>query len=55
MKKKIFLALYVICVIVTFVSAILVITKRIDNPGLSIISMLLGLIFSNLYNSEKEK
>ena len=55
MKKKIYLSLYILFAIVTFVSAVLVITKKLDNAGLSVISMLFGMIFANLYNSEKGK
>lgn len=55
-KMKIYLTLYIIFLILTFVSAGYVIYHKGQvNAGLSIISMLFGLIFIGLYRNTKKK
>ena len=50
LKMKIYLILYIIFLVLTFVSAGYVIyNKGETNPGLAIVSMLFGLIFAGLY------
>jgi len=56
LKKRIYLILYIIFLIITFISAGYVIyTKGQTNPGLAIVSMLFGLIFAGLYRDVKKK
>ena len=56
LKKRIYLILYIIFLIITFMSAGYVIyTKGQTNPGLAIVSMLFGLIFAGLYRDAKKK
>jgi len=56
LKKRIYLILYIIFLIITFISAGYVIyTKGQTNPGLAIVSMLFGLIFAGLYRDAKKK
>jgi len=55
LKMKIYLILYIIFLIITFVSAGYVIyNKGQANPGLAIVSMLFGLIFIGLYRETKK-
>ena len=55
-KMRIYLILYIIFLIITFISAGYVIyTKGQTNPGLAIVSMLFGLIFAGLYRDAKRK
>lgn len=56
LKMKIYLILYIIFLVLTFVSAGYVIyNKGETNPGLAIVSMLFGLIFAGLYRDAKKK
>lgn len=55
MKKNIYLALYVIFALIVFISGVMVWIGKLNNAGLSIISMVFALVFANLYNSEKRK
>lgn len=56
LKMKIYLILYIIFLVLTFVSAGYVIyNKGETNPGLAIVSMLFGLIFVGLYRDAKKK
>ena len=56
LKMKIYLILYIIFLVLTFVSAGYVIyNKGETNPGLAIVSMLFGLIFAGLYRDVKKK
>ena len=56
LKMKIYLILYIIFLITTFISAGYVIyNKGKTNPGLAIVSMLLGIIFIGLYNETKKR
>ena len=53
-KKSIFLALYIIFLIMTITGVYLVLSGKVDNAGYSIIPMLFGLIFVNLYHKVKK-
>lgn len=53
-KMRVFLALYIIFVILTFIGGFMVITKRLDNAGYAVIPMLLALIFSVLCRNSKK-
>jgi len=56
LKMRIYLILYIIFLIITFISAVYVIyTKGQSNPGLAIVSMLFALIFIGLYRNSKNK
>ena len=56
LKMRIYLILYIIFLIITFISAGYVIyNKGQTSPGLAIISMLFGLIFIVLYRDSKNK
>lgn len=55
-KMKIYLFLYIVFLILTFVSAGYVIYRKGQvSAGFSIISMLFGLIFIGLYRNTKKK
>lgn len=53
-KKNIFLGLYIIFFILTFVGAILCIISKVNNAGYAIIPMLISLIFCSLYKNSKK-
>ena len=54
-KRNIFLTLQIIFLILTFVGAILVVMKKVDNVGYSVVPMLWSLIFGGfMHNSEKK-
>ena len=53
-KTKIFFILCVIFMILTLIGAYLVITRRLDNAGYSVIPMLFALTFSSLYGNSKK-
>lgn len=53
-KMRVFLALYIIFVILTFIGGFMVITQRLDNAGYAVIPMLFALIFSVLYRNSKK-
>ena len=56
LKMRIYLILYIIFLIITFISAGYVIyNKGQVSAGLSIVSMLFGLIFIGLYTNTKKK
>lgn len=56
LKMKIYLILYIIFLILTFVSAGYgIFHKGEASPGLAIVSMLFGLIFIGLYRESKKK
>ena len=50
MKKTIFLVLYIIFLFLTMIGVYLVLSKKVDNTGYSVIPMLFGLIFARLYH-----
>lgn len=54
-KKNIFLTLQIIFTILTFVGAILVFLKKVDNAGYAVIPMLWALIFGGLMQSSQKK
>lgn len=53
-KKTIFLALYIVFLILTFIGVFLVLSRKVDNAGYSVIPMLFGLIFVSLYHKAKK-
>lgn len=53
-KMRVFLALYIIFAILTFIGGFMVITERLDDAGYAVIPMLFGLIFSVLYRNSKK-
>ncbi len=52
-KSKIYLALQIIFMVLTFVGGILLFIDKIDNPGMSICCMGLSLIFKSFYDHSK--
>jgi len=54
-KRNIFLVLQVIFTILTFIAAILVIMKKLDNAGYAIIPMLWSLIFGGFVRESQKK
>lgn len=54
LKKKVFLVIYVIFVVLTFIGAFMVITHKVNNAGYAVIPMLFGLIFGVLYRNSKK-
>jgi len=54
-KRNIFLALQIIFLILTFIGAILVIMKKLDNAGYAVIPMLWSLIFGGLMQNSQKK
>lgn len=54
-KRNIFLILQIIFLILTFVAAILVIMKKVDNAGGAVISMLFSLIFGGFMRESQKK
>ena len=57
MKKgaKIFLILQIVFCILCFLGLVLLLMQKIDNAGLSIISMVFSIIFGSLYNLSNNK
>lgn len=54
-KRNIFLTLQIIFLILTFIGAILLIMKKVDNAGYSVVPMLWSLIFGGfMHNSQKK-
>ena len=53
-KKTIFLALYIIFLVLTMIGVYMVLSKKVDNAGYSCIPMLFGLIFASLYHKAKK-
>lgn len=54
-KRNIFLTLQIIFTILTFVGAILVFLKKVDNAGYAVIPMLWAFIFGGLMQSSQKK
>lgn len=54
LKMKVFLILYIIFLILTFLGAILVILHKVSNAGYAVIPMLFGIIFATLYRNSKK-
>jgi len=54
-KRNIFLALQSIFTILTFIAAILVIMKKLDNAGYAVIPMLWALIFGGFVRESQKK
>ena len=55
MKRNIFLALQIIFLILTFIGAILVIIKKLDNAGYAVIPMLFSLTFGTFMRESQKK
>ncbi len=53
MKSKIYLALQILFVILTFVGFILLLIGKLNNAGMSIICMVFSLMFGNLFRDSK--
>jgi predicted tellurium resistance membrane protein TerC len=51
---KIFLILYIVFAILVFIGAFMVITKRVNNAGYSVIPMLFAIVFGMLYRNIKK-
>ena len=54
-KRNIFLILQTIFLILTFIGAILVIMKKLDNAGYAVIPMLCSLIFGGFMRESQKK
>lgn len=54
LKKKIFLILYLLFLLLTVIGAALCITRKVNNAGYAVVPMLIGLIFSALYRNSKK-
>lgn len=54
-KRNIFLTLQIIFLILTFIGAILVIMKKLDNAGYAVIPMLWSLIFGGFMQNSQKK
>lgn len=54
-KRNIFLLLQIVFFIVTFINAILVIMKKLDNAGYAVIPMLFSLIFGCFERNSQKK
>lgn len=54
-KRNIFLALQIIFVIITFINAILVIMKKLDNAGYAIVPMVWSIIFGGFMSNSQKK
>lgn len=54
-KRNIFLILQIIFLILTFIGAILVIMKKLDNAGYAVIPMLWSLIFGEFVQNSQKK
>jgi uncharacterized membrane protein YhaH (DUF805 family) len=53
-KMKIFLILYIVFAILVFIGAFMVITKRVNNAGYSVIPMLFAIVFGMFYRNGKK-
>lgn len=53
-KRNIFLVLQIIFTLLTFIGAVLVIMKKVENAGYAVIPMLWALIFGMLYRNSKK-
>ena len=54
-KRNIFLTLQIIFLILTFIGAILVIMKKLDNAGYAVVPMLWSLIFGGFMQNSQKK
>jgi len=54
-KRNIFLVLQIIFLILTFIGAILVIMKKVDNAGYAVVPMLWSLIFGGFMRETQKK
>lgn len=54
LKKNVFLVIYVIFVVLTFIGAFMVISHKVNNAGYAVIPMLFCLIFGMLYRNSKK-
>ena len=54
-KRNVFLLLQIIFLIITFICAILVIMKKLDNAGYAVIPMLCSLIFGLFMQQSQKK
>ena len=53
-KMKIFLILYIVFAILSFVGVFMVITKRLNSVGYVVIPMLFSIVFSMSYRKSKK-
>ena len=53
-KKTIFMILYIIFLVLTMIGVYLVLARKVDNAGYSVIPMLFGLIFASLYHKTRK-
>lgn len=53
-KMKIFLILYIVFAILSFIGAFMVITKRLNSVGYVVIPMLFSIVFSMSYRKSKK-
>jgi len=54
-KAKIFFALQIMFLVLTFVGGILLFIGRMDNAGMSVCCMAMSVAFGALYNSAKNE
>jgi len=54
-KRNIFLTLQIIFLMLTFIGAILVIMKKLDNAGYAVVPMLWSLIFGGFMQNSQKK
>lgn len=52
-KAKIYLSLQIIFMILTFIGGILLFIGILDNAGMSVCSMVMSLVFSDLYKTSR--
>lgn len=53
-KMKIFLILYIVFAILSFIGVFMVITKKLNSVGYGIIPMLFSIVFSMSYRRSKK-
>ena len=53
-KKTIFLVMYIIFLFLTMIGVYLVLSRKVDNAGYSVIPILFGLIFAGLYHKDQK-
>lgn len=53
-KMKIFIVLYILFAVLSFIGAFMVITKRLNNVGYVVIPMLFATISSMFYRNSKK-
>lgn len=55
-KEKVYLILYIIFLILTFIGAgYVILNNGVPNAGYAVIPMLFGIVFGGLYFNEKKK